>query len=502
MYVDCSTEDVNKIKSAFANYELILTEDGGWRRTTDVYINPDENDVPGAAVIHPALRDLAIWRRIGVPERPTVESALEWLGALGSSVTLNNDDLRRARSLLSRYPERIWKACGHWLSLNGHWLPVYDMKYSVNTQYAEAWNHLYPNIKDKTAVFDMLSPGLSQLRPFSELRRLSDVIDERLTKQSQTVSDPYESTWMNTLGRCLERIDLKDSEETSRIRTLGTLLAKTRKHRVGVLETHPLIDGEPVGSANSMEALWKDDMLLVVSLSLSKEAKLVPDELARVLANEEIASAVRTCFDRESGFISEYMEENFNLILVREAVEGETVVAEVADVPTPEWGQDEVPTYSTVFTEPLAGIEAAAPVHLDEGDSDQLIGGIGRNHPQETLGQEIQDSQTVRYKGINDRPQPPDLAPLFATLKGFSVSGLEYVGSDGNRLLRDLTTSFPWQIRSPSGTLVQYYWIKDHCIQKVPLELPVEVWRLCQNHPDEYSLVLADIQGRPSVITG
>jgi len=502
MYVDCSTEDVNKIKSAFANYELILTEDGGWRRTTDVYINPDENDVPGAIVIHPGLRGLALWSRIGVPDRPTVESALEWLMGLGSLVALKNDDIRRARSLLSRYPERIWETCGHWLSLDGHWMPVCDMEYSVNTQYAGPWNHLFPNIKNKTASFNMLSPELSQLRPFSELRSLSDVIDERLTEQSQTVSGPDGSTWMNTLGCCLERIALEDAAETSRIRTLGTRLAKTGQHRVDILETHPLIDGEPVGSARSMEALWKDDMLLVVSLSSSKEAKLVPDELARVLANEEIAAAVRTCFDRESGFISEYMEENFNLILAREAVEEGTVATEVADVPTPEGGQDEGRTDTNVATKSLSGIEPAAQVRPDERDPNQLTGEIGRDQPQEPLGQEIQDYQTVRSKEINDRPQTPDLASLFAKFKGFSVSGGEYVSSDGSRLLRDPATSFPWQIRSPVGSLVQHYWIKDHCIQKVPLELPAEVWRLCQDYPDEYPLVLTDIQGRPSVITG
>ena len=61
---------------------------------------------------------------------------------------------------------------------------------------------------------------------------------------------------------------------------------------------------------------------------------------------------------------------------------------------------------------------------------------------------------------------------------------------------------FHWERRDGSGNVVRYYWGKDHCIQHEPLQLPAEVWGLCDEFPDRYSLVLTDIDDEAIEITG
>ena len=52
------------------------------------------------------------------------------------------------RSLLLRYPERIWSECGHWLNLAGEWTPTEDLTYSLTMQSLVAWKHLFKPISE------------------------------------------------------------------------------------------------------------------------------------------------------------------------------------------------------------------------------------------------------------------------------------------------------------------------------------------------------------------
>ena len=62
--------------------------------------------------------------------------------------------------------------------------------------------------------------------------------------------------------------------------------------------------------------------------------------------------------------------------------------------------------------------------------------------------------------------------------------------------------AFPWGLRSAQGAILQYYWPKEHCIQKEPLQLDVSVWEFCQQYPALYSLVLTDVNDAPTQISG
>ena len=168
----CSTGEIQEIKAAFATDRLILTEQDGWAGTEDVYLNPDRDGVPGAVLIHPSLRGLTLWRKIGVTERPTADQAIEWLKGFRSDQRLTARDARRVRSLLPSYSSRIWDDCGHWLSLEGEWVPVSTLAYSLTMQSLVPWNHLFPRVKSRTADFQSLSSETCQSYPFSALPTL------------------------------------------------------------------------------------------------------------------------------------------------------------------------------------------------------------------------------------------------------------------------------------------------------------------------------------------
>ena len=182
----CSTEEVQEIKTAFANKRLILTDQGEWANTDEVFLNSDEDDLPEAVLIHPSLRALAIWRKIGVPERPTSDMEIEWLQGLPSNGKLTDVQTRRTRRLLPVYPGRIWNETGHWLNLDGNWVPVECLGYSLTMQSLVPWGHLFPSTKAATADFRLLSSETCQSYPFSSLPRLGDVVEGTFSRANRT----------------------------------------------------------------------------------------------------------------------------------------------------------------------------------------------------------------------------------------------------------------------------------------------------------------------------
>ena len=153
----CSTPEVQAIKTSFADNQFILTDQNEWANLDGVFLDSDVEGVPGTVLIHPSLRDLSLWRKIGVPERPTADMEIEWLKGLPSNGKLNTSQTRRIRRMMPVYPGRIWSETGHWLNLEGNWVPVGTLIYSLTMQSLSSWNHLFPGVKGKTADFQSLS---------------------------------------------------------------------------------------------------------------------------------------------------------------------------------------------------------------------------------------------------------------------------------------------------------------------------------------------------------
>ena len=197
----CSTGEFEKIRDAFTAEKILLTEKNGWACTAEVFLAADEEDVPGVALVHPTVRHLMLWRKVGVEDRPTADLAMKWMENLTSGQLLSPDDLRRVRLLLPMYPGRIWLECGHWLNIEGEWTPTDQLVYSLTMQSLVPWKHLFKPVKQKIADLRKLPAEVCRQFPFSELTSLAEIIQDRFQEQLFDLPTPQEKSWAEWLLR-------------------------------------------------------------------------------------------------------------------------------------------------------------------------------------------------------------------------------------------------------------------------------------------------------------
>ncbi|MBU2452687.1 MAG: hypothetical protein KJ668_05165, partial [Proteobacteria bacterium] len=105
------------------------------------------------------------------------------------------------------------------------------------------------------------------------------------------------------------------------------------------------------------------------------------------------------------------------------------------------------------------------------------------------------------------RRQPqgkPKLMELFAKAQGYVKQSDDnvFIHGNGSRIEWVSGSSFPWEKYSASGELMQCYWIKNHCIERSPLQIDADVWELCIKYPNKYTLILSSLDGTPSEYSG
>ena len=490
----CSTEEVEEIKGAFAGEKIILTEANGWSNVAGAFLQADEGDVPGAALVHPSVRHLTLWHKVGVADRPTADLAIDWLANLKSGESLSPDEVRRVRSLLPRYPERIWSETGHWLNIEGEWTPTENLVFSLTMQALVAWKHLFTPIKQKTADLQKLSADVCAQHPFSSLRPLAQSIEDRFEDHLSGLPDPQTRPWLNALGAGLRRIALDDEVETCRVRKLASCLAVTGWQVASGLQTVPYIDGTPAGTPRRIDVLWKDSLLYVEDRSAAKMAKAVAQELGRVFNRQEIADAIKLCYDRSPEFVLEYIEENFDLV-------PEEQVGPIPDA-KPHTGeaatQEADPTGETAMPPGVTESDVEQPTGDGDDDSEVVEGDNDDEAEQDTE----ENRSSERRKHV--KPAKPGLMERFAKAHGYTQDGSDrFYASDGSWIEKvSGAHAFPWERRSANGELLQCFWVKDHCIAREPVQIEAEVWELCANHPAKYSLLLATPDGAPDEYSG
>jgi hypothetical protein len=498
----CSTTEIQRVKEAFSNEQITLTSECAWVHAHEVFLAADEDDAPGAAIIHPALRDLSMWPRIGVAERPTAELAMRWLATIPPGKKLSQDELRRVRALLPRYAERIWAECRHWLNLDGEWAPTDSLSYKLTMQTLIPWSNLFRPIKQRTADMQKLSGEVCERPPFSSLPSLSSCIEERFSKNPETSGPPQVKAWLSALGSAFGRIVLESGDASELVRQLGARLAGTKWQVVSSIETTPYIDGTPSGTPRRIDVLWQGSILYVEGKSIAKMAKSVTQELGRVFGRPDIVDAIKHCFERDPDFVSEYIAENFKLAPVEEVAQpepqkaytgdaaGASEEAENRDISSPVQdapkSQDDESDTSSAGASPAAADDTQ---NLQQGKDDAT-------DPEE------QDAQTHRRH--RSSPSKPPLIERFARAKGYTRDSDEgrYYHADGGWIERISGASFSWERYSASGELIQCYWVKEHCIEREPLQVEADVWELCNKSPEKYTLLLADPDDAPVEYSG
>ena len=495
----CSTADAQNIRNAFKAEKLILAQDGTWVTSGGVFLAGDEEDVPGAAVIRASVLDLGLWRRIGVAERPSADLALQWLGTLVSGKALSTDDARRVRTLLVRYPTRIWEECGHWVNLLGEWVRVDTLAYALSMQTLFRWSHLHDWVKRKTADLQRLPAETVQAPPFSALRVLSDLVEERFNQPSLLTGLEDRRAWLTAFGTQLGRIDLADPTETERVRALAEAIAATSWVQAPKLEVIPYLDGVPAGTARLTDILWLDRKLFVSPLSKAKLAKRVPEEIGRSLS-ADIRAALAYAFERSPEDIKEYLEENFTLGPEQPAV---APVVETQPVAKP--GDDDAagaPSEDTGEDSERVG-DAPVAEEPDVTEEDEPAASPEPEQPQEDTEGGLLGSETVTRPRSPAKPPRPSVMARFALGQGYKADGEDrFFHADGSWIGRANGGRFPWERRSASGEVLRHYYPKEHCLEREPLQIEADVWGLLDQKPDVYSFILVNPEGEPVEMTG
>jgi len=496
MIETCSTVDFANIKKSLLEEKIVLTEECGWSSGSGVFLSSDEEDVPGAAVIRASCRDLTLWRKIGIADRPTSDLAIQWLMELPSGKPLSQEDSRRVQYLLKRHAVRIWNECGHWLNLAGEWAPVDTLDYALSMQTLIPWAHLHGWIKQKTADFQRLPTEISNVSPFSDLPHLGDLIKDRFISNLIFMGQPDTEYWLNQLGAELSRIVLEDEAETERIRRLASDLSETTKQIVPGLELVPYIDGTPAGTARRADVVWLDKVLYVDRLPNAKLARIVPDRLGKIFGRTDIAAAMNYCFERSTREITEYIEENFKLVprdvYIVDHVDLATSVGESCSV------DDEVGQLpSSKLIAENAGMDAV--IEEDNTQSDSEVESAKVIDENELDNEEV----TLPKVPIIPKPAKPKIIERFARNLGFLKDGEDrFYHPDGSWLAKTHGASFPWERRTATGDIVCYYWPKEHCLETEPLQLDADVWGLIDKFPKTYALVLSNLEGEPLEVSG
>ncbi|MFD2855725.1 sacsin N-terminal ATP-binding-like domain-containing protein [Seohaeicola zhoushanensis] len=506
----CSTEAFLKVREAFEADRLILAEDGSWQNVRGVFLAGGDEDVPGAPVIRASVRDLSLWRKLGIGDRPTADLAIAWLTTLESGMPLPAEDLRRTKALLARYPARVWTECGHWLSLGGEWLPVEEFAYALSMQSLTHWAHLHPWVKQKSADLRALSAESVDAPPFDILPSLASVIEEQFSQHGRPAGHAEERAWLTELGCSLRRIKLDDEEETARVRELGAQLAGTRWVTCSDIEITPYIGGKPAGTARRADVLWQGSALYAEDRPLARLAKSAAQEIGKAFRRTEIIDAIKLCFDRPADFVSNYMEENFDLVPPEEIEERDSQ-SEQQGAAAPAVGSQQAEDQDSTN-------DPSSETIVHEADSEDDEDFAGDDNAELVNKAEPEENESP----VAEEPEPeeePDDAPLpaprkpretkapiierFALAKGFRKDGDSHFYNDQGQIIGRANGSlFPWELRSPAGDVSKRYWPKDHCLELEPLPLDAAIWGVLEQHPDSYVLVLANADGDPVEVTG
>ncbi len=490
----CSTADAQNIRNAFKTEKLILAQDGTWATASGVFLAGDEEDVPGAAVVRASVLDLSLWHRIGVADRPSADLALQWLETLASGKAPSPDDLRRVRTLLVRYPTRIWEECGHWLNLIGEWTPVETLAYGLSMQSLFRWGHLHEWVKRKTADFQRLSGEVVQAPPFSALPALSDLVEERFNQPSLLAGMEDRRPWLVAFGTQLGRIELADAGETERVRGLAQTIAETSWVPAPRLEVIPYLNGVPAGTARLTDILWLDSRLFVSPLSKAKLAKRVPEEIGKSLS-ADIRAALAYAFERSADDIRDYLEENFTLgpeqVVAATVVEAQPSVVRSDDHGIGEADEDAHGDVAPVDRDDPDLPEADAPAVQDP------------EPPAKEPERELIETETATRPRPAPRPSRPSVMARFVLGQGYKADGEDrFFHADGSWIGRGNGARFPWERRSAGGEILRHYYPKDHCLEHEPLQLEADLWGLLDQKPDLYSFILINPEGDPVEMTG
>ncbi len=496
--------ELTQLQQALASESLIFTTEAGWVSSANAFRYGDEADAPEAPLVLAELRDLPLWSRLGVAERPTAEMALGWLSNLPTGTRLPPEEIRRVRALQQRYPQRVWIECDRWLTLSSKLAHTSDLKFASSMQSLGTYADLLSWVQDATANFQMLGTSVLAGEPFSHLPTLTSSIEERLSEQTSAGRD-LPQPWLSALAETLTRVRLPDEVHQAAVRELAEVTVESRVLCVDSLKTQRYLDGMPAGTPRSTSAIWADDCIYVLNLAPAQLMKPLTDEIARRFEPYGLEDTIRLCYQRDPGFVRDYLDANFEFDPAPEGEQGsaesgaEGLIADQAESilrPSASVMPSNHAAESTLVDDAGSHDEQPAPlvVPADDGPSAE---------PETDSTDDATRVETRTQRTRLTQPPHPSLMERLARSLGYQPDSAGQFRHPNGMLLRHVPQAvFPWEETSPDGTLEKCYWSKEVRWKEEPVELEAEVWNGCIQDPDGRALVLEGPDGEPEVVTG
>lgn len=312
MSAELDAEKIEELRRLFNAEGLILTSEGDWSPIHSVVINANEDDVPGAVVLHPELVHFALWHRLGMEDQPTIRLAMKWIAALQSGKKLNATDAQRVRKLQCRTPDAVCLECRHWLTIGGHWVPIDSLRYSASSADYRGFD-LYPEFKSQTADCEGISEDVRLRSPLASLVPLGRELKKRIEGGLSHCVRRETPEWCTAFAALLARVKTKADEDVHFIRRDAQRLSETRWFKCADIRLSPCIGDKVVGTARQSDVAWIDTDLYFVDLPPGKLALKVPEELGKHLVHDGIRDALMYSFGRSPQDIEDYFVQNFTL---------------------------------------------------------------------------------------------------------------------------------------------------------------------------------------------
>ncbi len=472
----------------FGQERLIFSEDNHWYVSAGVF-QENPQGIPDVSMILHDVAKLRLWSALGVPDQPTLERMVTWVGQMPPNTKLTGTEMSRVRSILARAPQRVWEDVRGWLNHDACWVPISGLRWKGAA--VEISQSLFPGIRRATADISMLSPELREQPPFSALEPLERALDYRL-ENVHPDGPAHQPDWLRTLAYYLLRVQEGTNASSGtdipsdrcEAGSAAQRLYRTQWQTVTSLQVTPYVGGQPAGDRESPPVRWYGEELYVLQDGAGIYDRLV-DELARAFAHPRVKKAIAACTDRSPAWIGAYFEANFELTPAQ--IPGSGLLDSTGDG-----------NVGRVVSDADSGMVAQG----DHQSADALSEGISQ------LGEDgnsvllaVNDGDGLAQLEIAGRrtrrvgePTKHQRFAAFAAGLGFRWDPLGEVFSklDG-MIIRRAEGLCHWQ-QVDQGETLRRYWVGEKSLEQ-GVEIPAEIWEFQKAKPDEVILLLPDTDG-------
>jgi hypothetical protein len=90
----------------------------------------------------------------------------------------------------------------------------------------------------------------------------------------------------------------------------------------------------------------------------------------------------------------------------------------------------------------------------------------------------------------------------FALGEGFlKDSSDRFYHADGSWISKPSGERF-WEWRTVKGDVLRYLYAREVCLEREPLDIDAEDWRIIEAYPETHSIILTDPEDRPIAVSG